>query len=174
MGRVLTLVRAQMDMLQGIDDLQGFSLLSNAFSYMHGYPALAHHPVEEFIFSMLSNIHPPIKAVCIRLEEQHGNFSCWEAELLTTIRQAQTGDTRAFAQLRQLAGCYCSEMARHATTEEEYVFPLACRLLTNADFAEAASSFETPRDPLTSNGSFKRYDNLYDYLMEASQKRDFH
>ena len=167
MQRVLTLVRAQVNMLQGTGDLSGFVLLNNALDYMHNYPGLSHHPAEEILFSKLKVVCPDARASCDKLLAQHRWFGVKEIEMLRMARRAQAGDTVAYTEFRQQMNAYCEAHVDHIGREESEILPLARERLPESDWWEALVKLQAVADPLFSADVRNRYESLYDYLMDV-------
>ncbi|MDE2092192.1 MAG: hemerythrin domain-containing protein [Gammaproteobacteria bacterium] len=163
--RVLLLIRFQAEMLQGVHDLQGFELLTNALGYMHNYPGVTHHPCEEIMLARLPVIHPAAAAMCQQVAAQHKAFANQESAMLRLIREAQAGDPEACARLKETGTGYCTEQAKHITTEELELFPLALKYLSEKDWQEIASRSKAIIDPVFGKGILQHYQSLYDYLM---------
>lgn len=173
MQRVLTLVRIQVDLLQGSGDLSGFALLSNAVDYMHNYPRFSHHPAEDMLFAKLKVRCSQASSSCDRLQEQHRWFGVQEHELLRLSRRAQAGDAHAYTALRQQANAYCDAHVDHTGREESEIFPLAQDTLRDADWQETLMSLQTNADPLMGPEVLRRYESLYDYLMDTKVARRY-
>ncbi len=163
--RVLLLIRFQADCLQGTHDLQGFELLTNAIGYMHNYPGVTHHPCEEIMLARLSAVNPSVVSLCSQVAEQHKSFAQQESSMLRLIREAQAGDAGACIQLKEIGVSYCKEQAKHITSEEAELFPLAGEYLSDADWQEIAARSEAIIDPIFGKGILQHYQSLYDYLM---------
>jgi len=146
--RVLLLIRFQAETLQGTRDLQAFELLTNAIGYMHNYPGVTHHPCEEIILSRLPAMHSPSVRLCEEVKDQHKRFANQESVMLRLIRQAQAGDAQACGQLKQVATEYCAEQAKHITSEEAELFPLADKHLQDEDWQEVYQRSKSVIDPI--------------------------
>lgn len=170
MQHVLTLVRAQVTTLRGAADLEGYTLLTNAIGYMHGYPGLVHHPTEEVIFTKLASASPSAHAVCVLLRDQHHEFVEQEADLLRYIREAQAGDQGAYEMLQKQTAAYCLAHADHIMTEEAEIFPSAEKCLSEPDWREALARFQGLTDPVFGGAELKRYESLYDYLVRSAHE----
>lgn len=168
MGHVLNHIRVQTDLMHGPIDLEAVTLLSNAVGYMRGYPGLAHHPMEDLIFTKLISATPRAQSVCANLQEQHRWFNHQGTVLLRLLRETQAGNHHAYVNLRDHAAAYCMKHAEHIETEERQVFPLALEFLSDADWTEIRMKFDGVTDPVFGQaGALQRYETLYDYLMSA-------
>ena len=174
MEHVLTLVRLQVDSLQPANDTAGCRFLKNAFGYMHNYPGLVHHPTEEIIFTRLTAHAPETHALCNRLTKQHAEFGRQETSLMRHIRNLQSGETSAYRHAKELGLAYCAAHADHIRSEEVDLIPQALKWLPEEDWKDIGARSQKMIDPLLEWHALKRYNNLYDYLMEANGHFDVH
>jgi hemerythrin-like domain-containing protein len=169
MERVLTLIQLQVDSLRSGTDADGFLLLGNAVGYMSNYPGVIHHPTEELIFGRLITVAPQTRSLCVRLHDQHEVFQQQESVLLRRIRSAQGGDLEACRDIKRVGSAYCAEHANHIRSEELDMFPQAIKWLNTYDWDQIGESARAVIDPALEANDLKQYDNLYDYLMNASR-----
>lgn len=174
MERVLTLVRFQLDSLNGKDDVAGFRLLKNAVGYMSHYPGLVHHPAEKILFSRLVRHAPDVGALCEHLLAQHRRFGEQESLLLRYLPDARRGDAEARRRLIEIGSEYCTDHAGHIRSEEGDVFPQAERWLQAADWREIGRYTAQVVDPLPTEDRLGRFETLYDYLIATDRDFDRH
>lgn len=174
MERVLTLISLQISFLTGTRDLRGFTLLSNAISYMHNYPGMSHHPAEELILTKLGVLCPSKAGVCDAVTDQHISFSQNETTMLRHIREAQAGDATACESLKSIGSLYCTEHWDHFFTEENEIFPEALEFLAEDDWCNITAKYMTVADPIFREGGLRYYQSLYDYLMASKIGIDVH
>ena len=167
MERVLTLVRFQLDSIRdGEPGRVDLKLLGNALIYMRNYPGVNHHPVEEMIFEKLKGYAPEHGIACAQLTGQHRIFGERETGLLHHIRRARLGDEMSRRHVKDLGTAYCADHSSHIRSEETEVFPGAVRWLTPLDWQQVARRSRETIDPELQERELKRYDNLYDRLMQ--------
>ena len=172
--RVLLLIRFQAETLQGVQDLQGFELLTNAIGYMHNYPGVTHHPCEEIMLARLPALYPASARTCEQVKDQHKTFANQESIMLRLIREAQAGDAHACAQLKVIGAAYCKEQAKHITSEEAELFPLAGEHLSDKDWQDISERSQSVIDPVFGQGALQHYQSLYDYLMSFKVGTSLH
>jgi hemerythrin-like domain-containing protein len=172
--RVLLLIRFQAETLQGVQDLQGFELLTNAIGYMHNYPGVTHHPCEEIMLARLPALHLASARICNLVKEQHKTFANQESAMLQLIRKAQAGDIDACTRLKEIGIDYCKEQAKHITSEESELFLLAGEYLPDKDWQEIAERSKSVIDPVFGQGVLQHYQSLYDYLMSTKASLNIH
>lgn len=167
MERVLTLIRFQLDALEtGEQDASSLRVLNNAMVYMHDYPGVNHHPVEEMIFGKLVGYAAEHGTVCAQLTGQHRSFGERETSLLQHIGKARSGNDMSRHHVRDLAIAYCADHSSHIRSEEVDVFPGAQRWLTPLDWQECNRHARETINPDVERHELKRYDNIYDRLMK--------
>lgn len=174
MEHVLTLVRLQVDALKPTNDVAGYRFLKNAYGYMHNFPGLMHHPTEEILFTRLVVCAPETQALCGRLAGQHKDFGHREVVLMRHIRELQSGAMGAFQRIKELGVSYCKQHADHIQSEELELIPQALKSLTEEDWKGIGAHTKELVDPLLEGHALERFDNLYDFLMEANGKFDVH
>lgn len=174
MEHVLTLVRLQVDALQPGNDIAGCRFLKNAFGYMHNYPGLVHHPTEEIMFTRLVARAPEAQTLCTQLTEQHKDFGRQETTLMRHLRNLQSGEVSAYRHTKELGAAYCTAHAGHIRSEEVDLIPQAVKWLPEEDWREIGAHSRQMIDPLLEWHALKKYNNLYDYLMEANGHFDVH
>lgn len=172
--RVLLLIRFQTECLQGTHDLQGFELLTNALGYLHNYPGVTHHPCEEIILDRLPAVYPQAARVCEQVKQQHKLFANQESTMLRLIRETQAGDAQACEQLKEIGISYCKEQAKHITSEEAELFPLAGEYLSDQDWQDISARSKSVIDPVFGQGVLQHYQSLYDYLMTTKADTNIH
>ena len=133
---------------------------------MRDYPGVNHHPVEELIFEKLTGYAPEHRIACTQLAGQHRSFGEREAGLVHHIRRAKLRDEMARRHVKDLGIAYCADHSSHIRSEEVDVFPGAVRWLTSMDWQQVARRSRDTIDPELQERELKRYDNLYDRLMQ--------
>src|ERR1700749_4903833 len=136
MERVLMLMRFQLDSLRQQNHASAYILLGNAIGYMHRYPNLVHHPVEDLICAKLAHKLPETSALCLRIREQHLAFTSAETALLKDIHVARDNEGRGWRGIQEQGVAYCVAHANHIRREETELFPQALRALKGADWDE--------------------------------------
>ena len=174
MEHVLTLVRFHVDTLKSGNDVDACKFLKNAFSYMHNFPGLAHHPTEEVLFAQLTSRAPQTKALCGRLAKQHEDFGRQETLLMRNIRDLQGGELAAYRRTKEMGAAYCNAHADHIQSEETDFIPQTLKWLSEEDWKHVGEQAKLLIDPLFEWQHLNRYDNLYDYLMGANGEFNLH
>ncbi len=168
MRHVLTLLRAQLDMLHPDAGAQPVGLLKNAVGYMHNFPGLIHHPVEELIFERLIRHAPHTEPLCAHLVKQHATFKRQEEEMLDHLRAAGNPGDGVHARLKEIGVHYCMDHADHIDGEESKTLPEAIKWLHARDWQAIREKCRFDIDPLSNPATLARHDSLYDYLMTGT------
>lgn len=167
MGRVLALIRLQLDQLARHAPMD-FTLLANSFYYMRKYPSVVHHPKEDLVFERLLQLGAPLEEEIGQLLRQHEEIYKLEDQLIELALKAQDGKRDSSARLLELGRLYLLGHAQHMQTEERSVFPMALRRLKPRDWKRIHAEFAHIDDPLFGPKVHERYQHLYDYLVRTA------
>lgn len=169
MGRVLALVRLQLDQLARHAPLD-FTLLANSLYYMRKYPSTVHHPKEDLIFEKLLQLGAPLEEEIGQLLRQHEEIYALEDQLIELALAAEKNRRNSTVRLLELGRLYLLNHAQHMQTEERTVFPMALRRLKPRDWKRVHAQFEHIDDPLFGSKVQERYQQLHDFLMQTAPK----
>lgn len=164
MGRVLGLIRIQLDLLARHADTD-ITLLGNSLYYMRKYPSAVHHPKEDAVFERLLAIGAHASDEIRRTMRQHQELYVLEDQL---IDMALGSDRRAPPRLLELGHQYLRTHAEHMQTEEATIFPEALRRLSLSDWRHINSRFRHIDDPVFGVRVGERYRLLHDFLLRAA------
>ncbi len=173
MKHVITLLRVQLDVLQpdahGVAHKDSIKFLHNVMGYMHTFPGLIHHPVEELIFERLVRYAPQATPLCAQLTEQHNSFSTQEIAIMGRISRAEASEIHSCLWLKQVGSRYCDAHEDHIDNEELKAFPQAIHWLSVADWDAVREQSRFDLDPLSDSSILAHYGNVYDYIMASSE-----
>ena len=117
--------------------------------YLQAYTDRLHHPKEDqFLFRLLRQRTSEAEAHIARLEGDHRHGPNYLERLLAQARALESGaaiDLPAFCSALQ---SFVAHQQAHIRLEETTVMPLARRVLTADDWAEANAAFAANDDPL--------------------------
>lgn len=164
MGRVLALVRIQLDLLARNGDGDR-TLLANSLYYMRKYPSVVHHPKEDAVFARLLEIGTRATDDIRWLLRQHQELYVLEDQLIDLA--LAPGHSRV-PQLLDLGHQYLLTHAQHMQTEETRIFPEAMRRLNAGDWKRIQSRFRKIDDPLFGTRVGERYRHLHDFLLRSA------
>lgn len=136
----------------GRDEAPNLELIGSIVEYLRDYPCQFHHPKEEqYLFPALRRHGDEIVAAINQLESDHeaeeGLIKALDASasgLAAGAADASAG-RKSFA---EAASSYARFLEAHVRAEEDRVFPLAARVLTEAEWAELDGAFLAHVDPL--------------------------
>ena len=163
-ARIAAVLSCLRGMLANMETLEGkpdFDLLHAMLDYMDSFVNTFHHPKEDrYLFKALHRRHPEAGAIIDELQKQHVQG----AENLDGVRAALKAYERdgkaAFDAFRKKALHYVEFEKNHALTEEEKIFPLAEKHLTDEDWAELDAVFTAHNDPLFGDELKKEFEKL--------------
>lgn len=167
MGRVLALIRIQLDLLARHADTD-ITLLGNSLFYMRKYPSAVHHPKEDAVFARLLKIGSRATSDIRRTLRQHQELYVLEDQL---IDLALGSDRRALPRLLELGHQYLRTHAEHMQTEEASIFPEALRRLSMSDWKRINSRFRHIDDPMFGVRVGRRFRLLHDFLLHSATER---
>lgn len=174
MKQVLTLLKLQFDMLCPDAPEESFKFLHNAINYMHSYPGLIHHPVEDLIFERLTCHAPHMRSLCGKLSNEHTAFKVRELVMMEYLSGALVRGDEKQIQVKELGAEYCRDHAAHINSEEAEAFPKAIEFLRAEDWITIHRKCNFELDPLSDPQIVSRYRSLYDYLMVAGANLTYH
>jgi hemerythrin-like domain-containing protein len=138
-------------------------LVTSIIRYLREYPCQHHHPKEErVLFPALKRRCPEALAAIERLERDHAveedlikALDVAAARLSAESSENTDAECAAFA---DAAAIYARFLEGHAREEETRIFPLAERILTEAEWAPLDSAFSVHDDPILGdeNEEFKK------------------
>ncbi len=128
--------------LRGSETKPDLELLFTVVYYMRLFPGRLHHPKEEhYLFATLSHRDPGAKEAVDKLLHEHEAGE----DALATIEHALKHYDRHYPDgleaLETAVRDYLDLERRHMKTEEEVIFPLAERSLTDEDWGEIDNAF---------------------------------
>lgn len=143
-------------------------LLAAAVDYIVEYPDAVHHPLEDRVFSMLDEhrLSAEQRRVVSDNAAQHVQLKSETERLLRDIDAVLDGTGSHAAELREHVTEYVAMQRGHMENEQELVFPLALRTLSNDEWSRLDESESFRRDPLFEL-RISRYDDIYEYLVES-------
>jgi hemerythrin-like domain-containing protein len=142
-----------------------FDLVCEMLEYIESYADGVHNPTEELIFDVLEGRTGEKADVIERLRNEHESVKI----LSLKFRQALDGIIHEAVMRRdevEVRGRALVKLEReHLDLEEEQVFPLARKLLTDADWAAIAQAAPKPDDPVFGVRDPSRFRILYQHLV---------
>lgn len=141
-----------------------YDLMNEMLEYLDSYASLVHHPTEDLIFrrildqaldppesvALLLRQHPGLIQICKRFRQSLNDILHEEVLLRETVE----------ADGRELL----ANLRAHMLLEDREAYPLAQRILAEADWAAIAAQMPKAEDPLFGTPDPLRFRTLYRYL----------
>jgi len=130
--------------------------------YISEYPEKIHHPKEDaYLFVPLRRRTAEAGDAIAKLEAQHAQGERMVRELEHALTRYELLGAGAFQAFHELVERYAGFYFEHMKLEEEVILPLARRVLTKEDWAEADKAFAANRDPLSGVAGMDDFDRLF-------------
>ncbi len=142
-----------------------YDLVENILEYCLQYPDLCHHPKEDLIFEKLQARDPATANIIGNLRQEHEKLSTLTWEFSIAVRKVLDDVTLPRDWFLDLANDYLSFSRNHMQMEEVLFFPEARKHLTPEDWADLDHTWETVEDPLFGEETQKKYEGLYQEIM---------
>ncbi len=136
MARVLRLLEAEIEQSEagGTPD---FQVIARVLDYFLSYPDLCHHPIEDLILRKLEARDAGAAKRVGDLTAEHDKLAGMIHKLAFTATRRALGEERPDAAwFVSMARSMLEAHRHHMEMEDRYFFPVAERLLTDADWAE--------------------------------------
>lgn len=137
---VLHALLAHLEAVSEGRDKADFVLLHDLLDYIETIPDAVHHPKEnEYLFSLLRLRTADANVILAELEGQHDTGVTMLASLRAALQSWRSdGNSNGFARSLQ---AYAGFLREHMRKEEEDLFPLAERHLTEEDWEAIHAAF---------------------------------
>lgn len=143
-----------------------YVLMMDVMQYMTHYPDLFHHPIENLVFTKLTERDSSSRLLVKELMNQHEALAGKGADFLDILRSVVEEQMVSRETLESKGIEYVHMLRRHADVEEGQAFPLAKKHLTEQDWSEIRETMEHMEDPLFGSTVEKQYLALYEYINE--------
>ncbi|MCP5182645.1 MAG: hemerythrin domain-containing protein [Pseudomonadales bacterium] len=147
-------------------------LLDCLIDYIREYPQTVHHPREERITERLvdKGLTPGERVVVELTMTQHVDLSAATDKLGRDVTALLAREADAVPVFVTDVRRYLELQREHMRREEQQLFPLAMRLLTDADWNEVEAAEPNTTDPVYESRQ-DRYRALMDYVVDAHTAR---
>ena len=142
-----------------------YDLVENILEYCLHYPDLCHHPKEDLIFEKLQARDPATANTVGNLEQEHAKLTDLTWRFSSAVRNVLEDETLPRDWFMDVANDYLSFTRSHMLMEEVLFFPAVRKTLTPEDWAELDKAWETVEDPLFGEQTQKKYQGLYQEIM---------
>ena len=146
-----------------------FELLHAMLYYLREFPEQRHHPKEDrVLFAQIRSRTREADAAIAELREEHKRGD----EMLRVLEMAldhwQAGATDGARQFAEVLSGYTRFHHAHMEKEETRVLPAAERALSNEDWHEIYSAFESHRDPMFGKDTANEFRDLFAKIIRLS------
>ncbi len=165
LGRVLRILENQLDLLRsgGNADIH---VLSEVVDYVQSYPDLIHHPREDVIFLAYLERQGERPELIAQLMAEHQALIDKTSALRVSLDQWQSDTPVPREYISGLIEDYLRRQWDHLNLEEGSVYNLLAATLSAEDWARIEASMPQGRDPLFTDQMRRRYENIYERVVE--------
>jgi len=142
-----------------------YDLVEIILEYCLHYPDLCHHPKEDLIFEKLQARDPATANIIGNLKREHEELSTLTWRFSCAVMNVLDDQTLPRDWFLDVANDYLSFSRNHMQMEEVLFFPAARKTLAPEDWAELDDTREMVEDPLFGEGIQKKYEGLYQEIM---------
>jgi len=144
-----------------------YSIMRSIVVYVQEYPEQAHHPLEDAIFSILSErVDDP--RLLQSLMADHTELEAISRKLRETLASVNSG-TNSTLELKQQLEDFIVRQRYHLYFEEKKIYPIIKYLMTEEDWQHVQSIVPLMDDPVFGERSNNDYELLYREL-EGNKK----
>jgi hemerythrin-like domain-containing protein len=137
--------------------------------YIDTFPEKLHHPKEDrYLFRMLHERTQEANSVLESLEAQHIRGAALIRELEQALLRWEAGGDAFFPEFVRQVEHYSDFHWKHMREEEDFVLPLAERVLTAEDWKEIDAAFAGNADPLVGNDLQKDFNKLFSQIVSLA------
>jgi hemerythrin-like domain-containing protein len=137
--------------------------------YIADYPERLHHPKEDqWLFGPLSRHTGDYDEVIDELESQHAEGEALVRELEHMAIRYEFGGPALLPPFRDMVERYAEFYFRHMRLEEETLFPVLTRFLTEEEWNDAQQAFASNVDPLAGRDMQGSFDKLFSTIVSIA------
>ncbi len=145
--QLLEFLETQLARMQQIESAD-FGLMRDVMHYMTHYPDRVHHPLEDLVIQKLIEHDPSAQQLGEDILREHKDLARKSAALLEMLLQVTDGEMVPREEIEATGRDYAAFLRSHMEKEDERLFPLAERTLTNQDWHEIAKGIKHLADPV--------------------------
>lgn len=136
-----------------------FSLMRSIVVYIQEYPELAHHPLEDMVYSILLGKSDKVELLQ-KLLSDHTDLEEVTRSLRESVELHLQGDSSE-DKLKQQLSKFLIWQRQHLYIEEMEIYPLARNTLTKEDWKKVQSILPPGDDPVFGTRTREDYEFLY-------------
>ncbi|MCF7983748.1 MAG: hemerythrin domain-containing protein [Thiohalocapsa sp.] len=163
LARLLNLLEALLDRFHSGDE-PDYELMCEMLEYMIDYADQVHHPSEDLIFERLLQGPEQGHDVLRRLMLQHDALAGLNRRFRESLEGIVHEEVLRRDEVEQQGRELLGTLREHMVLEDTQAFPLAHRMLTEADWAEIEARAPSVDDPVFGHSDPERFRALYAHL----------
>jgi hemerythrin-like domain-containing protein len=136
-----------------------FSMMRSITAYIQEYPELAHHPLEDMVYSILIERGEKVELLQ-KLLSDHTDLENITRELRESVELHLQGDFSE-DELKQRLSKFLIRQRQHLYIEEMEIYPLARSILTKEDWKKVQTVLPQGEDPVFGTRTQEDYELLY-------------
>jgi len=163
-ARLLGLLAEQTSCLEAGEytDLQ---LVSDIMHYFVNYPDIQHHPMEDLVFTALEGKEEGISVLIDELHAEHKTMAEESIRIHEEIIQMQGNAIFSREKIVNDLKNYIDTYYAHIEKEEEKLFALANKILTEGEWQKIENEMQYVDDPLFGKILNDQYTSLYKVIL---------
>lgn len=165
--RMLAIIEGQLTAVRELKKAD-FELLRDIMHYMTHYPDRVHHPMEDAMIRRMTERDPATQSVTAVILREHAGLAEKGSAFLDVLQYVIDGGMVRREELEQRGRDYIDFLRTHMEKEDERVFPLAERVLDEADWDAVAAGIEARTDPVFGPVVAEDYERLYQFIRQQA------
>ena len=146
-----------------------FPLFHAIFQYMQEFPHQLHHPKEEkYLFAKVRARTREADAVLAQLEHDHEMERTGVKTIQDALDKYEKYGASAFDEFQHIVAVYTDRAFKHIHVEEEELFPIALRALSEDDWKAINDAFRNNKDPLIDNETKHHFREMFSNIISMA------
>lgn len=144
-------------------------VLADTLYYLTHFPDVSHHPVEDRIVEQLRQYRVLPSGFADEIEAQHATLAGQGDALMRDLESVARGETLSWEIIAPNLRLYAERLRHNMAVEELILFPMARRILQDADWRHIDAAVGTVRDPLFPGPVEDRFRQLHEAIAVEAQ-----
>ena len=162
-SQLLELIRIDIDKL--VDSASpDYIRLYDIMNYMTNYPDLAHHPIEEIIFTEIARMQPALDETVKQLNREHKQLASIGHALKESLQCVTSGSIVSRKSLIDSANDYHQLLTNHMNTEESKILPAIATAFDENDWSILEAQIIVLKDSLFADVIQEQFSDLYERI----------
>jgi hemerythrin-like domain-containing protein len=146
-----------------------FEVFSIMIDYIDLFPERYHHPKEDrYLFEAIAGRAPEARSILDQLTSEHVQGDRLIRDLRHALALYRIAGEAGRAEFAAAVDAYVDFHWQHMSREEDVVFPLATRVLTETDWQAIDAAFCDNADPLFGAKPHEAFRRLFHLIMELA------